>query len=220
MTAVVDLRQCGSALNHERSSTRGSVIPMLQRCSSSLRPMPLRSAPSTSSGRIRGRGRAAPAVFGHHRQRAGAGVRPHHRRLEAAAAATGEAGAAVTSGALTRVVALRQQQLEGRLSVSDGAGWPGRPASRQLLVLRRSAQLLQLVSQPAHGRSRVVMGVCAAHFRTWAPQARSCSGVVTGDWRNMICWSYNEAPGPCHFILPVAKHEGMATLFGWSQIRR
>ena len=42
-------------------------------------------------GRIRGRGRAAPAVSGHHRQRAGAGVRPHHRRLEAAAAATGEA---------------------------------------------------------------------------------------------------------------------------------
>jgi hypothetical protein len=96
------------------------------------------------------------------------------------------------------------------------------PMNRQPTTARTatSAQLLQLVSRPAHGRSRVMMGVCAAHFRTWAPQARSCSGVVTGDWRNMICWSYNEAPGPCHFILPVAKHEGMATLFGWSQIRR
>ena len=50
---------------------------------------------------------------GIHRQRAGAGVRPHHRGLEAATAATGEAdtqGAAVTAGALTRVVALRQQR--------------------------------------------------------------------------------------------------------------
>jgi len=46
-------------------------------------------------------------------QRAGAGVRPEHRPLEAAAAATGEAdaqGAAGTSGPLTRVVALRQQR--------------------------------------------------------------------------------------------------------------
>ena len=40
---------------------------------------------------------------GHHRQRAGAGVRPHHRRLEAAAAGEADAqAAAVTSGPLTR----------------------------------------------------------------------------------------------------------------------
>jgi hypothetical protein len=38
-------------------------------------------------GEIRGRGRAAPAVPVHHRQRAGAGVRPDHRRLEADVAA-------------------------------------------------------------------------------------------------------------------------------------
>ena len=35
--------------------------------------------------------RAAAAVARHHRQRAGTGVRPGHRRLEAAAAAGGEA---------------------------------------------------------------------------------------------------------------------------------
>jgi hypothetical protein len=51
--------------------------------------------------------RAAAALRWHHRQRAGTGVRAHHRRLETAA--TGEAngqGAAVTSDDLTRARAL------------------------------------------------------------------------------------------------------------------
>jgi hypothetical protein len=59
-----------------------------------------------------GRGRAAPAVPWHHRQRAGAGVRPDHRRLEAVGSAASAVGgsdaksAAVTAGALTRAAAL------------------------------------------------------------------------------------------------------------------
>jgi hypothetical protein len=47
---------------------------------------------------------AAPAVPWHHRQRTGTGVRPDHRRLEAATAAAGEAvaeTATVTASALT-----------------------------------------------------------------------------------------------------------------------
>jgi hypothetical protein len=48
--------------------------------------------------------RSTPSVSQHHRQRAGTRVRPDHRRVEAAAAAAGEADAetaAVTAGALT-----------------------------------------------------------------------------------------------------------------------
>ena len=59
-----------------------------------------RSAPAPAARRVRGSRRAAPAVPGHYGQRGGAGVRPDHRRLEAAAGAGGEAGAAVTAGAL------------------------------------------------------------------------------------------------------------------------
>ena len=57
-------------------------------------------------GEFAGRDRAAPALPRHYRQRAGTEVGAHHRRLEAAAAATGEAdaqGAAGTSDAMTRV---------------------------------------------------------------------------------------------------------------------
>ena len=59
---------------------------------------------------------------GHHRQRAGTRVCPHHRRLEAAAASAGEAyarGAAVTSGPLMfrlRVPALAQSWQRGSAS--------------------------------------------------------------------------------------------------------
>src|SRR5215472_4637230 len=48
-----------------------------------------------AAGRVRGRHRAAQPLPRHHRQRAGTGVRAHHRWLEATAAAAGE-GAAVT----------------------------------------------------------------------------------------------------------------------------
>jgi hypothetical protein len=56
-------------------------------------------------------------------QRAGAGVRPHHRRLEAAAAASGEASAVVTAGAVMprpRLPALAQlwQRSEGSRSAA------------------------------------------------------------------------------------------------------
>ena len=61
--------------------------------------------------RVVGRGRVAQAVPRHHRRRAGAGVGPDHRQLEAAAAAAGEAyaeAAPVTADALRRPLLRRQ----------------------------------------------------------------------------------------------------------------
>jgi hypothetical protein len=81
----------------------------------------------------RGEFAAAPAVPWHHRQRAGTAVRPHHRGLETAAPAVGEAdaqGAAVTADALTRLVcsarrnpgSVTPRYLVARRTDSDTAG--------------------------------------------------------------------------------------------------
>ena len=72
--------------------------------------------------RVLGRGRAAPAVPRHHRQRAGAGVRPDHRRLEAAPAGEADAeAAAVTAGPLTRGLVPKLAQSWQRRSLFAGS---------------------------------------------------------------------------------------------------
>jgi hypothetical protein len=155
--------------NHEGRPTRGSAAPMLQRCSSSPRRMPLRSTPSTSSVAS---SRPRSSCAGGSRASPGAGVRPDHRRLEVAAAADGEAhaqGAAVTSGALTRAgcrsgrspdsAALRSPDLRRRSSDSSGVAASPSPAA-----VPRSVPPPRRRPRPAWRSSGVM------------PRARSASG--------------------------------------------
>ena len=100
-----------SAFRHSMSRDDADSIAQFSRCFSACRPRcrcPCSNDVRRHRGRgrcdprrlrvarrVRGRHRAAPAVPWHHRQRAGAGVRPHHCQLEAAgcsaAAAQGQA---------------------------------------------------------------------------------------------------------------------------------
>jgi hypothetical protein len=76
-------------------------VPMLQGCLSSAKPRLQLSVPSSSgAASYRRRSRATAAVSGHHQHRAGQGIRPHHRGLEADefAAASSRASAQHPSG--------------------------------------------------------------------------------------------------------------------------